>query len=261
MCAASVPRATNVKEGFDGAHVKVAGTSGVPVRSAGHSSSRSPQVTELNAPAGTTTCPERLPPRPAHGRHGPVLRRPGHPPCAPRVRGAAGSREPAYDGKSSGRRPSSRRRRRMRRQMSWRGSRRRHCGGCGSQRAPGALAAAGDTRRRQIADRPARRFAARSFPPGDEGSAGASPPLPVAGAVDGLRSPEYGRKVKENAYLTWAGEASAELGSYGVGATPVPGATARPFPSRGSSDAPRSLLRMSRPCRGTQAASWAPFRR
>ncbi|MGW1002740.1 hypothetical protein [Streptomyces sp. NPDC002520] len=56
---------------------------------------------------------------------------------------------------------------------------------------------------------------------GDDRFSEASVLLSVAGEVDGLRSPEFDRKVTDDTYLTWAGESIVTFGSFGVVGTPA----------------------------------------
>ncbi|MGW4563912.1 DsbA family protein [Streptomyces sp. NPDC004561] len=94
-------------------------------------------------------------------------------------------------------------------------------GGSGSRTALGALAAAGDEGQRQFIAYLAALFAAQPFPPGDDRFSDTSVLLSLAGKVNGLRSPDFDRKVTDGTYLTWAGRSVGTFDSFGVVGTPV----------------------------------------
>ncbi|MGW0883897.1 thioredoxin domain-containing protein [Streptomyces sp. NPDC002671] len=94
-------------------------------------------------------------------------------------------------------------------------------GGSGSQRGLSALGAAGDAGQRQFIEYLAVLFAEQPFPPGYDRFADTAVLLDLAGRVEGLRSPDFDRKVSGETYLTWAGEAVGSFDSFGVVGTPV----------------------------------------
>ncbi|WP_225823605.1 thioredoxin domain-containing protein [Streptomyces naphthomycinicus] len=94
-------------------------------------------------------------------------------------------------------------------------------GGSGSRRALGALGAASDVGQKQFIEYLAVLFAEQPFPPDDDRFSDAAVLLTLAGRVDGLRSAEFDRKVADGTYLTWAGEAVGDFGSFGLVGTPV----------------------------------------
>ncbi|MER6983766.1 DsbA family protein [Streptomyces carpinensis] len=94
-------------------------------------------------------------------------------------------------------------------------------GGAGSQHGLSALAAAADAGQKQFIEYLGTLFAHQPFPPGEDRFADTSVLLSLAGEVDGLRSADFDRKLREGTYLTWAGEAIGNFESFGVVGTPV----------------------------------------
>ncbi|WP_179165939.1 thioredoxin domain-containing protein [Streptomyces sp. Amel2xC10] len=94
-------------------------------------------------------------------------------------------------------------------------------GGIGSQRGLSALAAAADVGEKEFVDYLAALFAAQPFPPVDDKFSDTSELLAQAGKVEGLRSAEFDKKVTDNVYLNWAGEAVGTFSSFGIVGTPV----------------------------------------
>lgn len=95
-------------------------------------------------------------------------------------------------------------------------------GGSGSRRAVSALGAASDAGQGPFLDYLAALFAAQPFPPGaDDRFADPAALLDVAGRVDGLRSPDFDRKVTDGTYLPWAGQVVANFAEFGILGTPV----------------------------------------
>ncbi|MCQ4079300.1 DsbA family protein [Streptomyces sp. RB6PN25] len=94
-------------------------------------------------------------------------------------------------------------------------------GGSGSRRALGALAAASDVGQTQFLDYLGTLFASQPFPPVDDQFSDPSVLLSLAGAVNGLRSADFDRKVTDNTYAAWAGEVVGNFESFGVVGAPV----------------------------------------
>ncbi|MDQ0988938.1 thioredoxin domain-containing protein [Streptomyces sp. V3I7] len=94
-------------------------------------------------------------------------------------------------------------------------------GGTGSQTGLSALGAASDVGQKQFIEYLGTMFDNQPFPPGEDKFSDTSFLLSLAGNVDGLRSADFDKKVTDNSYMTWAGEAIGNFGSFGVVGAPV----------------------------------------
>ncbi|MFD8077798.1 hypothetical protein ACFV3E_34680 [Streptomyces sp. NPDC059718] len=94
-------------------------------------------------------------------------------------------------------------------------------GGIGSQRGLGALAAASDAGQRQFIDYLSVLLAEQPFPPVNDRFSETPVLLSPASRVEGLRSADFDRKVTDDTYLSWAGDAAGRFASFGVVGMPV----------------------------------------
>ncbi|MFG2651266.1 thioredoxin domain-containing protein [Streptomyces sp. NPDC048436] len=94
-------------------------------------------------------------------------------------------------------------------------------GGNGSLRGLSALAAASDVGQPKFIEYLAALFAAQPSPPGIDSFSDSSFLLAEASHVEGLRSPEFDRKITADTYLSWAGDAVGSFASFNLAGTPV----------------------------------------
>ncbi|NML55504.1 thioredoxin domain-containing protein [Streptomyces sp. R302] len=112
-------------------------------------------------------------------------------------------------------------------------------GGRGSRCAVAALGAASDEGQGLFMEYLAALFADQPYPPGAEDRfADPAALLDTAGRVQGLRSPDFERKVTDGTYLPWAGQVVANFSEFGILATPAVRYDEEDLPVGGPDDTP-----------------------